>query len=111
MDEKDNEQLISTNQEMILIDGYYIPKQIVAEYNQLKEICIQEVTKILDAFCYQVKVSLNEQTGSYMIGYGHDEKIYTVTINPKSISQIEKALGTKKIYDYIHVKTNEKFEE
>ncbi|MBS4762039.1 hypothetical protein KG089_04815 [Carnobacteriaceae bacterium zg-ZUI252] len=86
---------------LVLVDGYYIPAEIKDAYIQLKHYCIDELIEELSKTCHHVGL---ENDGEYVFVYGEDEehnKRYVIELSPIKISQIEKAIGTKKLADYI----------
>lgn len=92
---------ISRKDETVLVDGYYMPKEIAGAYRQLKEYCVLELRKELEKFCHHVRLEVERDVSVLYAVAQETDQLYRFELSPMRVSQIEKAIGTKKLLDYI----------
>lgn len=95
---KKRKKQADSSQETVLIDGYYLPKTIAQSYEQLRDYCVEEVVAVLTPLCARV---YEEREETFCIVGETDTQEYRVEMTPVHVSQIEKAIGTKKLLAYI----------
>lgn len=105
---KRTKKVKSTNQrdETVLIDGYYVPKEIAKAYAQLRCYCVSELTQVLEEFCHSVHTVVENDVSVLSAVDTDTGKIYKFELSPMKVSQIEKAIGTKKLQEYIKEQKN-----
>lgn len=87
--------------DMVLIEGYYVPKEIASAYVRLKDYCVSELQEVLSPFCHNIGVVLEDGVSILCAVDNATNQSYRFELSPMKISQIEKAIGTKKLEDYI----------
>lgn len=97
---------IPRKDETVLVDGYYVPKEIASAYKQLKEYCVVELRQELEKFCHHVRVETESDVSVLYAVENETEKVYRFELSPMRVSQIEKAIGTKKLLEYIKEQKN-----
>ncbi|MBS4749949.1 hypothetical protein GMA11_01470 [Granulicatella sp. zg-ZJ] len=84
-----------------LVDGYYIPVEIVDSYKRLRAYCVSELLDVFRTFCHSVECMYEDGLMVVSAIDNQTNVAYRVDITPQTVSQIEKAIGTKKIQNYI----------
>lgn len=97
---------ISRKDETVLVDGYYVPKEIAGAYRQLKDYCVAELRQELEKFCQHVRVEIESDVSVMYAEERETKLVYRFELSPMRVSQIEKAIGTKKLLDYIKEQKN-----
>lgn len=95
---KKRKKQADSSQETVLVDGYYLPETIAQAYQGLRDYCVEEVMAILQPMCQQV---YEEHSDTFCIVGIADTTEYRIELTPLHVSQIEKAIGTKKLFEYI----------
>lgn len=87
-------------EELVLIDGYYIPSQIVSAYEKIKKACLVELHCFFMKNGCTVKTML-EDDRLFLQVVEESGLSYRIDLSPQHISQLDKVVGTKKWVEYL----------
>lgn len=88
-------------EDMTLVDGYYIPKRIADPYKILKQGCLKHVQDELDEKGYSHQVMTVDSIHYLVVDIAG--KVCRVELSPQHVSQLEKALGTTKMIETLEM--------
>lgn len=95
----------SKEEEMTLVDCYYIPTVIVEQFRLLREHCALEVEKELAALFPKVTRESREDVGEVVVSYDEEGlKTCEVTLSPVEVSKLEKEISADRLKKYIESK-------
>ena len=95
----------SKDEEMTLVDCYYIPTVIAEQFRLLREHCAVEVEKELAALFPKVTRESREDIGEVVVSYD-DNGVMTceITLSPIEVSKLEKEISADRLKKYIETK-------
>ena len=95
----------SKDEEMTLVDCYYIPTIIAEQFRLLREHCAVEVEKELAALFPKVTRESREDIGEVVVSYD-DNGVMTceITLSPIEVSKLEKEISADRLKKYIETK-------
>lgn len=95
----------SKDEEMTLVDCYYIPTVIEEQFRLLREHCALEVEKELAALFPKVTRESREDVGEVVVSYDADGVLTCeVTLSPVEVSKLEKEISADRLKKYIESK-------
>ena len=95
----------SKDEEMTLVDCYYIPTVIAEQFRLLREHCALEVEKELAALFPRVTRESREDVGEVVVSYDGDGVLTCeVTLSPVEVSKLEKEISADRLKKYIESK-------
>lgn len=86
----------------VLVNGYYMPKEIVDGYLALRDQLILELTTHLEKDFCNVTVELTDRSAQIVARNKAKEIGYCLHLSPRSVSQLEKVMGTQKFSQVMH---------
>ena len=96
---------ISKDEEMTLVDCYYIPTVIAEQFRLLREHCAVEVEKELAALFPKVTRESREDIGEVVVSYDDNDVITCeITLSPIEVSKLEKEISADRLKKYIETK-------
>ena len=95
----------SKDEEMTLVDCYYIPTVIAEQFRLLREHCAVEVEKELAALFPKVTRESREDIGEVVVSYDDNDVITCeITLSPIEVSKLEKEISADRLKKYIETK-------
>ena len=95
----------SKDEEMTLVDCYYIPTVIAEQFRLLREHCAVEVEKELAALFPKVTRESREDVGEVVVSYDENDVITCeITLSPIEVSKLEKEISADRLKKYIETK-------
>ena len=106
----------SKDEEMTLVDCYYIPTVIAEQFRLLREHCAEqfrllrehcalEVEKELAALFPKVTRESREDVGEVVVSYDENDVITCeITLSPIEVSKLEKEISADRLKKYIETK-------
>lgn len=95
----------SKDEEMTLVDCYYIPTIIAEQFRLLREHCAVEVEKELAALFPKVTRESREDVGEVVVSYDeNDFMTCEITLSPIEVSKLEKEISADRLKKYIETK-------
>ena len=95
----------SKEEEMTLVDCYYIPTVIAEQFRLLREHCAVEVEKELAALFPKVTRESREDVGEVVVSYDENDVITCeITLSPIEVSKLEKEISADRLKKYIETK-------
>ena len=95
----------SRDEEMTLVDCYYIPTVIAEQFRLLREHCAVEVEKELAALFPKVTRESREDIGEVVVSYDDNDVITCeITLSPIEVSKLEKEISADRLKKYIETK-------
>ena len=95
----------SKDEEMTLVDCYYIPTVIAEQFRLLREHCAVEVERELAALFPKVTRESREDVGEVVVSYDEQDVITCeITLSPIEISKLEKEISADRLKKYIETK-------
>ena len=93
------------DEEMTLVDCYYIPTVIAEQFRLLREHCAVEVEKELAALFPKVTRESREDIGEVVVSYDDNDVITCeITLSPIEVSKLEKEISADRLKKYIETK-------
>ncbi|MBF0780133.1 MULTISPECIES: hypothetical protein [unclassified Granulicatella] len=91
---------VITTDDVVLVDGYYMPKMIVEPYKRMRAACIFEMSRCFEEKGYSVATIVEELGMSMHVK--HEERVmYRIDLSPQHVSHIDKLLGTNRLMAYL----------
>lgn len=87
-------------EELELVNGYYMPKQIIPAFLQLRQYCIDETIIEMRQICQSVDC-IQENDQFIVRGLKSNGALIRVIMTPQNVSHIEKLIGTSKFIEFI----------
>ena len=95
----------SKDEEMTLVDCYYIPTIIAEQFRLLREHCAVEVEKELATLFPKVTRESREDVGEVVVSYDkNDVMTCEITLSPIEVSKLEKEISADRLKKYIETK-------
>lgn len=95
----------SKDEEMTLVDCYYIPTVIAEQFRLLREHCAVEVKKELAVLFPKVTRESREDVGEVVVSYDENDVITCeITLSPIEVSKLEKEISADRLKKYIETK-------
>ena len=95
----------SKDEEMTLVDCYYIPTVIAEQFRLLREHCAVEVEKELAVLFPKVARERREDVGEVVVSYDENDVITCeITLSPIEVSKLEKEISADRLKKYIETK-------
>ena len=95
----------SKDEEMTLVDCYYIPTIIAEQFRLLREHCAVEVEKELATLFPKVTRESREDVGEVVVSYDENDVITCeITLSPIEVSKLEKEISADRLKKYIETK-------
>ncbi len=95
----------SKDEEMTLVDCYYIPTVIAEQFRLLREHCAVEVEKELAALFPKVTRESREDVGEVVVSYDEQDVITCeIMLSPIEVSKLEKEISADRLKKYIETK-------
>ena len=95
----------SKDEEMTLVDCYYIPTVIAEQFRLLREHCALEVEKELAVLFPKVTRERREDVGEVVVSYDeNDVMTCEITLSPIEVSKLEKEISADRLKKYIETK-------
>ena len=95
----------SKDEEMTLVDCYYIPTVIAEQFRLLREHCAVEVEKELAALFPKVTRESREEGGEVVVSDDEQDVITCeITLSPIEVSKLEKEISADRLKKYIETK-------
>ena len=91
----------SKEEEMTLVDCYYIPSVIAEQFQLLREHCALEVEKELALLFSKVVREYREEVGQVVVSYDKGNKTCEIPLSPIEVSKLEKEISAERLNKYI----------
>lgn len=92
----------SKEEEMTLVDCYYIPSVIAEQFQLLREHCALEVEKELALLFSKVVREYREEVGQVVVSYDDNgNKTCEIPLSPIEVSKLEKEISAERLNKYI----------
>ena len=92
----------SKEEEMTLVDCYYIPSVIAEQFQLLREHCALEVEKELALLFPKVVREYREEVGQVVVSYDDKgNKTCEIPLSPIEVSKLEKEISAERLNKYI----------
>ena len=92
-------------EDMTLVDCYYIPTVIAEQFLLLREHCATEVEKELSMEFPKVCREKREDIGEVVVAYNETEReTCVIELSPKEVSRLEKEISAERLDKYLESK-------
>lgn len=100
---KKQKQRYTKDNEMELVDIFYIPSTIAKQFSLLRDHCAAEVIQVLhQAYPRVEKATLDTDVGEVIVAYNETGEIQKIVeLSPVSISKLEKEISADRLEKFL----------